>query len=142
MRELTTKQKVFVEEYLSDFNASRAARKAGYSAKTAETIAYQQLQKTSVRAALSSALAKRAAKSERDALDVLLDIRRVVTRAMAEGDHRSALKGLELEGKHLGMFERHNAQRRPLVSIVDFTNGQRSVTAGVTADPAPVEPAE
>lgn len=32
-RELTTKQKVFVKEYIVDFNAAAAARRAGYSFK-------------------------------------------------------------------------------------------------------------
>ena len=33
---LTTKQKLFVSEYLVDRNAKQAAIRAGYSAKTAE----------------------------------------------------------------------------------------------------------
>ena len=49
---LTAQQRVFVAEYLKDRNATQAAIRAGYSAKTAEQIGYQLLQKTSVAAAI------------------------------------------------------------------------------------------
>lgn len=45
---LTPKQERFVAEYLIDLNATQAAIRAGYSAKTAEQQGYQLLQKTSV----------------------------------------------------------------------------------------------
>lgn len=49
---LTAQQRIFVAEYLKDRNATQAAIRAGYSAKTAEQIGYQLLQKTSVAAAI------------------------------------------------------------------------------------------
>ncbi len=42
---LTPKQQRFVEEYLTDLNATQAAIRAGYSAKTAEVIGYENLRK-------------------------------------------------------------------------------------------------
>ncbi len=41
---LTPKQLRFVAEYLVDLNGTQAAIRAGYSAKTAEQMAYQLLQ--------------------------------------------------------------------------------------------------
>ncbi len=52
---LTPKQLRFVAEYLVDLNGTQAAIRAGYSAKTAEQMAYQLLQKTSVKKAISAA---------------------------------------------------------------------------------------
>ena len=43
--ELTTKQKLFVKEYLIDFNGAQAAIRAGYSKKTAKQIATENLAK-------------------------------------------------------------------------------------------------
>ena len=40
---LSAKQLKFVEEYLIDFNGTRAAKAAGYSEKTAYSIAYENL---------------------------------------------------------------------------------------------------
>ena len=59
---LTAKQQRFVSEYLIDLNATQAAIRAGYSAKTAEQIGYQLLQKTSVAAEIAKAQAKKAEK--------------------------------------------------------------------------------
>ena len=50
---LTAQQRIFVAEYLKDRNATQAAIRAGYSAKTAEQIGYQLLQKTSVAQAIA-----------------------------------------------------------------------------------------
>lgn len=53
-RELTPKQQRFVEEYLVDLNGTQAAIRAGYSEKTADQMAHQLLQKTSVKKAISA----------------------------------------------------------------------------------------
>ena len=45
---MTPKQQAFVREYAIDRNATQAATRAGYSAKTAEQLGYQLLQKPSV----------------------------------------------------------------------------------------------
>ena len=50
---LTTQQSLFVAEYLKDGNATQAARRAGYSKKSAEQIGYQLLKKTSVAQAIA-----------------------------------------------------------------------------------------
>jgi phage terminase small subunit len=58
MTELTTKQDRFVEEYVIDFNASRAAISAGYSEKTARSIASELLTKPDIRSAIKQHLDK------------------------------------------------------------------------------------
>lgn len=47
---LTGKQKKFCEEYIFDFNSSRAAREAGYSDHTAGAIGSENLQKPEIKA--------------------------------------------------------------------------------------------
>jgi len=56
---LTEKQKRFVEEYLIDLNATQAAIRAGYSAKTADRIGPELLGKTCVARAIKEAMAER-----------------------------------------------------------------------------------
>ena len=53
-RKLTAKQQRFVDEYLVDLNASAAAKRAGYSPKTADQLGYQLLQIPLVAAAISA----------------------------------------------------------------------------------------
>ena len=101
---LTPKQAAFVAEYLISLNATEAARRAGYSVKTASEQAARLLGNVKVSAAIAQAQAERAEKTGRTALDVLMDIQAVTRAARDADDLRTALKGLELEGKHLGMF--------------------------------------
>lgn len=61
---LTPKQARFVQEYMLDLNATQAAIRAGYSAKTAEQQAYQLLQKTSVQERIAEAQEARSKRTE------------------------------------------------------------------------------
>lgn len=58
VKKLTEKQKRFCDYYIELGNAAEAARKAGYSAKVANTIAAQNLAKLSIRTYIDEALAK------------------------------------------------------------------------------------
>jgi phage terminase small subunit len=60
---LTAKEAKFVEEYLVDLNASAAARRAGYSEKTANRIAFQNLSKVHIQEALTFARQELSVKS-------------------------------------------------------------------------------
>ena len=55
---LTRKQQVFIDEYLKCFNASEAARRAGYSEKTAYSIGQENLNKPELKAIIDARLAE------------------------------------------------------------------------------------
>jgi phage terminase small subunit len=61
---LTPKQAAFVREYLVDLNATQAAIRAGYSAKTAASIGEENLRKPDIKAAIAVAMAERAKRTE------------------------------------------------------------------------------
>lgn len=103
-RALTPRQEAFVLQYLVDLNATQAAIRAGYSKRSASAIGVALLGKTHVREAVETARARRAEQVERTALDVLRDIQELTRTAREAGQFKTALRGLELEGKHLGMF--------------------------------------
>lgn len=75
--ELTPKQELFIAEYLTDLNATRAAIAAGYSAKTAESQAARLLVNVKVAAAIAEKQGKRLAKLEITADRVLQEIARL-----------------------------------------------------------------
>lgn len=58
-RKLTKKQRVFVAEYPKDYNATRAAKKAGYSRKTAYQIGHNLLKKVEIAEALENGMNER-----------------------------------------------------------------------------------
>jgi len=62
---MTPKQMLFVKEYLVDLNATAAARRAGYSEKTAKSIGQENLTKPDIAAAIAEAT-----KKNLDGLDV------------------------------------------------------------------------
>jgi phage terminase small subunit len=63
---MTPKQERFVEEYLVDLNATQAAIRAGYSARTAREIGRENLDKPDIQAALQTAFAARSKRVEID----------------------------------------------------------------------------
>ena len=60
---LTEKQKRFIDYYIETGNASEAARRAGYSEKTAGWIGQENLQKPTIKAAIDARLKELRSKS-------------------------------------------------------------------------------
>lgn len=58
-RKLTTKQRLFVFEYLIDLNATKAAERAGYSRKTARSIGQENLTKPDILAEIAEQQSRR-----------------------------------------------------------------------------------
>ena len=118
MSDLTPKQARFVEEYLLDLNATQAAIRAGYSAKTAEVQGSRLLGNAKIAAAVKKA---QEARSERTRIDQDWVIERLVGVYEASMEARpvcdkngeekgftfnptAANRALEVSGKHKGMF--------------------------------------
>jgi phage terminase small subunit len=75
--DLTPKQARFVEEYLIDLNATDAARRAGYSAKTAEQQGPRLLGNVGVAAAIQAAISARSARTQVTADRVVEELARL-----------------------------------------------------------------
>lgn len=76
-RGLTAKQAKFVDEYLIDLNATQAAIRAGYSAKTAEWLGPRLVTKSHVADAIQARQADRSARTEITQDRVLKELARV-----------------------------------------------------------------
>ncbi len=116
---LTAKQQRFCEEYVVDCNATQAALRAGYSAKTAGEQGHQQLQKPHVAAEV-----KRLQEVISERVDYTVDqhmaeLEEIHSKALAtepvfdaDGQHvgdqwktsATALKAVELKGKVIGAY--------------------------------------
>lgn len=62
--EMTEKLALFVQEYIIDFNGAQAAIRAGYSEKSAASIASENLTKPNVAAAIEAAMQERIARTQ------------------------------------------------------------------------------
>ncbi|HEK1476850.1 TPA: terminase small subunit [Pseudomonas aeruginosa] len=74
---LTKKQRLFVDEYLLDLNATQAAIRAGYSTRRATEIGYQLLQRPEVAQAIQAAMAERSKRTEVEADYVIRRLREI-----------------------------------------------------------------
>lgn len=72
---LTNKQKVFIDEYLKCFNATAAAKAAGYSEKTAYSMGWENLRKPEIKAEIEARLDEVHMGSD-EALKLLADMAR------------------------------------------------------------------
>lgn len=98
---LTPKRAAFVREYLIDLNASAAARRAGYSARTANRAGHELLSNPDIAAAVQQAQEERAQSTGLSAQMVLQGLRGI---AEGEASDSARVRAYELLGKHLGMF--------------------------------------
>jgi len=76
------RQKLFVEEYLIDLNATQAAIRAGYSPKTAEGMGFENLRKPKIQAAIDRAIAARSKRTEITQDWVLQNFKEIAERCM------------------------------------------------------------
>ncbi len=77
MVKLTQKQQQFVEEYLVDLNATQAAIRAGYSAKTADVQGSRMLGNVKVQQAISEAMAERSKRTGVNQDRVVLELAKI-----------------------------------------------------------------
>lgn len=74
---LSDKQQRFVDEYLIDFNATAAAKRAGYSPKSAKQVGARNMTKAAIRELIDAAKAKLTAGSQLTAKRVLEQIAKI-----------------------------------------------------------------
>lgn len=139
-KEASARERLFVAEYIIDFNATRAARAAGYSKNVAEHQASRLLGNVGVHHAITEALEKKITSLSMERKDVVKGLITVYQRTMQEVevtdmwgnptgfwkfDSKGALKALELIGKHLGMFPTNvkmsNDPKNPVGQIATVT---------------------
>ena len=103
-RQLTEREAAFVREYLVDKNATQAAIRAGYSARSAGQQSHDMLQRPIIKAALAGELRAQAERTLLTADKVLLDIQHFGDKAAKAGEYHAAIRSRELLGKHLRLF--------------------------------------
>ena len=123
---LNPKQEKFCREYVVDFNGTQAAIRAGYSEKTANRIASENLSKLDIQAFIKSLQEEQAKELEITAKEITENIKEIAERCMqaeqvldAKGvptgewkfESFAALKAWELLGKRVGYFEKDNNQK-------------------------------
>lgn len=88
---MTKKQKLFVDEYLIDLNATQAAIRAGYSPDTAYSIGQENLKKPEIKARIDKAMAERSRRTGVNADRVIMELAKIAfVNAANVIDHKTA----------------------------------------------------
>lgn len=116
---LTAKQSLFVKEYLVDLNATKAAIRAGFSAKTAQEQSSRMLSNVIIQAAIQEEMNKRAEKVGITAERVLNEIAK-----MAFLDPR---KLFDAEGKPLHITALDDDTAASIAGLDVVTTGNQDV---------------
>lgn len=117
---LTAKQSRFAEEYLIDLNATQAAIRAGYSAKTARQAGAENLSKPNIASAVAEGAEKRVQKAEVTAHDVISGLYREATREGDGSSHSARVSAWGLLGKYHKLFtDRIEADVSGEISVTD-----------------------
>lgn len=103
---MTPKQQRFCEEYLIDMNATQAAIRAGFSAKTAGSIGREYLQKPQIKEYISKKM-----QEKNDALIAKQDEILQYLTAVLRGKSQSEI--VVVEGTGMGMSEARRMKKNP-----------------------------
>ena len=99
---MNKKQDAFAIEYLKDRNATRAAIRAGYSAKTARSIACELLARPDVQEFVKGKQQEALASATITVDSIVEQLKDIAANPLAKDADK--IRALELIGKHLGMF--------------------------------------
>jgi hypothetical protein len=113
---LTHKQLLFVQSYLIHSNASRAACEAGYSAKSASSIGYENLTKPYILERVEKGRREQLEKADITADCLLLELRKIVNHDPLFGPcPGNKLQAIKLYGQAIGLFQ--NKTEAPLTQF-------------------------
>lgn len=104
MAQLTDKQRAFVEEYLIDLDATKAAKRAGYSKRSAGQIGNENLKKPKIKNAIAKERDKRQERT-RVTQDMVIEGLLKEAQFHEEGtSHSARISAWKALGEHLGLF--------------------------------------
>ena len=115
MKKLTPLQARFVEQYLVDLNASKAALRAGYSAGC---YGRRLINFPHIKQALDCSQKRIQAQTGVTIEKVINELTDLHKRTLENEDLSTAARCLELLGRHVGAWEKNNKQKRNTVNVV------------------------
>lgn len=135
-RALTSKQQLFCQEYIVDLNATQAAKRAGYkpgiNGINFDKVGPANLVKVGIKSEIDRLKAVRAEKTEITAALVLSTIKAIITNP--ESKDTDKLRGAELLGRHLGMFNDKLEVTSKIKPFSDMTPDERESKANEMID--------
>lgn len=120
---LTPRQRKFVDAYLLEPNATKAAIKAGYSANAAHSCGPRLLENAGVREAIDSRLGKASEQAIITKAEVLKGLKKEASGTQPDSTATSRVAAFGLLGKHLAMFTEKVEHSFDLGELLDQSGG-------------------
>jgi phage terminase small subunit len=118
MSKLTNKQQRFIEEYMIDFNATRAYVTAGYSPKLAHTAASKLLQNSTISAEIEERKKILSKKATLTREEISEKLEQVINKFLLDGFSTSqALRAIEIYAKMNGLNEPDKIESNENITI-------------------------
>lgn len=119
-KKLTGKQESFCQEYIKDFNATRSAKAAGYSERTAQVLGSETLANPLVAKRIAELMEERNKRVQLDQDYVLTQLMDCQDAAREDRAHGPRIRSIELMGKHVGMWQEKSEPRTDItIKIVE-----------------------
>lgn len=133
-KQLTDKQKVFVSEYVKDFNATQSAIRAGYSESTAGSIGGENLQKPEIKREINLLLSEIISNNKDTAVKVIRECHKIafakmtdfvdytdseLTLKSSEEVDSSALESISFDTTYSGSGEYTNTTTKKKIKLHD-----------------------
>ena len=114
----------FSQEYVKDPNATKAAKNAKYSKRTAYSQGQRLLKNVEVKGRIAYLQSKLSEETGIDAKMVIMEFAKIgFTNIEATVKHQDKIKALENLGKHLGIYAKDNSQKgeamKKLLDLLD-----------------------
>jgi len=133
------KQALFIEEYLVDLNATAAAKRAGYSPKTAYSLGQRLLKKAEIQAAIRERREKLSDDINLTQQDILKGLLSEAVFMDLGSSHAARISAWKELGKILGHYELDNLQKgnAELMTRAEFVTDLMSSIKATTGLPKP-----
>ena len=127
---LTQKQELFVKEYVKDFNATRAAKAAGYSEKTATAAGTENLRKPNVASRIKDIVDSKHEKLDKDIEDIIELLRNAAYMDISDYVNLT----LEEEGEDSMQPMAHNRYKVTITGFRKLKKWQRRLITEASVD--------
>jgi phage terminase small subunit len=135
-KELNPRQQMFVEAYFtSDYNATEAARIAGYSGENLNKVGHELLSKPHIRAAIQKRAEERLKEISLTEEYVIRKLVRTIEKAEQDNNLTAVLRGIELAAKNLGMLRdkvEHTGKDGEAIKYEDIQNEAADFTRSIS----------
>jgi hypothetical protein len=131
MADINAQQQQFINEYLTQGNATKAAIAVGYSAKTAQAQGSRLLKQPSIKLAIQAQQQQASIETQTTLQELLIELEAVRVAALARGQCSAAVSATMGKARLLGLDKPKDRANQPVDEvnriIIEFVDGDQRI---------------